>query len=261
MQYLFKARDSIAARLSQAGHILLCADFDGTICSIKARPQDARLPGDIRLLLHKIAQKKRISCAIVTGRALKDIKQKVGLKDLIFAANHGLEITCGNKSFVHPAAKKFIPVIAGISRRLARQVSAFPHAVLEKKGLTLSLHYRLVKGKRLVRLRGIFREIIGPYLAEGKIKFTSGKKVWEVRPPVDWDKGKAVLWLRQKIRHKGTLSIYMGDDLTDEDGFRAVNKLGGISILVGRKRKSLARYHLKGTKDVQRFLREIERCG
>jgi trehalose-phosphatase len=261
MQYLFDARDSITARLAQAGHILLCVDFDGTICSIRARPQDARLPGNIRLLLHKIARKKGISCAIVTGRGLKDIKRKVGLNDLIFAANHGLEITRGNKNFVYPEAKKFIPVIAAISRKLAGQVSDFPGAVLEKKGLTLSLHYRLVKAKPLAELRGIFRQAVKPYLDAGRIKLTSGKKVWEVRPPVDWDKGKAVLWLSQKIRHKDTLAVYMGDDLTDEDGFRAVNKLGGISILVGRKRKSLAGYHLKGAKDVRKFLGEIERCG
>jgi trehalose-phosphatase len=260
MQYLFEAWDSIKIKLLQAGHILLCADFDGTMCPIKPRPEDARLPEDIRFLLHKIAGKKRISCAIVTGRALKDIQQKIGLRDLIFAANHGLEISGRNRNYVYPAAKKCIPVITEISRKLSRQVSAFPRAALEKKGLTISLHYRLVKGERLARLRGIFRQIINPYLAEGKIKFTSGKKVWEVRPPVDWDKGKAVLWLRQKLRYKDTLAIYIGDDLTDEDGFRAVNKLGGISILVGRKRKSLARYHLKGTKDVRRFLKEIEQC-
>ncbi|GAF95451.1 unnamed protein product, partial [marine sediment metagenome] len=144
---------------------------------------------------------------------------------------------------------------------LRKQVKVFPGAVLEEKTLSLSLHYRLVKGRSLIRLKKVFSQRIKPYLAARKIKFTVGKKVWELRPPIEWDKGRAVLWLLRKLKSKNLLPVYIGDDLTDEDAFRAVNKIGGISILVGRRKDSSAKYYLKSTKDTEKFLGELTQIG
>jgi len=258
MQYLFSAWDSLEKRLLQAKYVLLCADFDGTIVPIKSRPEQANLCEEIRHLLGKISKLKSFFVGIISGRALKDIQEKVGVKGIIFAGNHGLEIAYKKKDFIYPAAKKFVPVILRIAQRLTRELPSFPGAILEEKHLSLSLHYRLVRKERLPKLKEIFLCTVKPYLASRKIKLTYGKKVWEVRPPVKWDKGKAVLWLIQKLKPKSLFVIYVGDDVTDEDAFRAVNKIGGISILVGRKKASSARYYLKSTKDTQKFLEKIQ---
>ncbi|MBN2097229.1 MAG: trehalose-phosphatase, partial [Candidatus Omnitrophica bacterium] len=134
----------------------------------------------------------------------------------------------------------------------------FPQAVLEDKHLSLSLHHRLLKKDKLRRLRKIFLNLVKPSLAAQQIRLTQGKKVWEVRPPIKWDKGRALLWLIQRLgRKRGVLPIFIGDDLTDEDGFRAVNKIGGISILVRKKKTSQAQYYLNSTKDTEKFLQQL----
>ena len=257
MQYIFNSWDSFEKRLARAKHIFLCADFDGTIVPIRPRPEEASLCSGRRRLLEKISKLNSLSLGIISGRALKDIKEKIGLEGLIFAGNHGLEIAYKKRHFIYPAAKRHIPLIAKIARRLVKEVTHFPGAVLEEKALTLSLHYRLVKGRNLPRLKAVFLRVLRPYLATGRLRLSRGKKVWELRPPNEWDKGKALLWLARKLRAKKALVIYIGDDLTDEDAFRALNRIGGLSILVGRRKTSLARYYLKGTSDVQKFLREI----
>ncbi|MBU4141180.1 MAG: trehalose-phosphatase [Candidatus Omnitrophica bacterium] len=257
MQYFFNTWGSLEKKLLRARHILLCADFDGTITPIKPRPKEAKLGEGIRLLLRKISKRRPFIVGIISGRALKDIEEKVGVKGLIFAGNHGLEIAYKKKNFIYPAAKRYVPLISQIARSLKKRLAPFSGAILEEKNLSLSLHYRLVKREKLPRLKEIFFRIIRPYLAAQKIKLTYGKKVWEVRPPIEWDKGRAVLWLTQRLGPGRAFTIYIGDDATDEDAFRAVNKIGGISIRVGRKRGSSARYYLRNTKDAQRFFRRI----
>ncbi len=258
MRYIFGDWEKLKKRISGPARILLCLDFDGTITPIKPRPKEAKLSKNIRLLLNKISKNGTFFVGIVSGRSLKDIKEKVGLKNLFFAGNHGLEIACKGKRFIYPQAKRFIPAISQIARSLKRGLAPFSEATLEQKHLSLSLHYRLVKGGKLRRLEKLFFQITKPYLTARKIKLTCGKKVWEVRPPIEWGKGRAVLWLLRRLKSKNILSIYIGDDLTDEDAFRTVNKIGGISILVGRRKGSSAKYYLKGTKDTEKFLAEIE---
>ena len=262
MQYLFNSWGSLKKKLLRARYILLSADFDGTITPIKPRPGDVVLCADMRLLLRNISKSESFTVGIISGRGLKDLKQRVGIAGLIYAGNHGLEIVHKKKNFIYPAAKKSVPVISSIARKLTKKLSPFPQAILEQKRLSLSLHYRLVKKRRVPQLKGIFLQIIKPYLAAQKIRVTHGKKVWEVRPPIEWDKGKALLWLVQRLKHRKIFLIYVGDDLTDEDAFRSANKIDGVSILVGRRRNSRARYYLRSVKDTQKFLEEIykERC-
>ncbi|MCQ9207915.1 MAG: trehalose-phosphatase [Omnitrophica bacterium] len=262
MQYLFSSRRVLEKRMQAKKHILLCLDFDGTLVPIYPRPQDALLEENVRSGLVKLSSCKFFSIGIISGRALKDIKEKVKIKHLIYAGNHGLEIAYRGKIFIYPPAKKYIPLIIEIGKKLTRALRAFPQAVLERKGLSLSLHYRLVKLEKLSKLRKIFFKLLKPYLAVGKVKLTHGKKVWEVRPSIKWDKGKAFLWLKDKLKSRDLFSIYIGDDLTDEDAFRAVNKIGGLSILVGRRKSSQAKYYLKNIQDTQKLLRVLlERCA
>lgn len=258
MQYLFNSWTSLQKILSRAKHIFLCLDFDGTLAPIKPTPEQANISADRRLLLRKVSQLKPFTIAIISGRSLKDIKNKVGIEGLIFAGNHGLEIAYQERHFIYPAARKFVPIITEIAQKLARKVRPFSGAILEKKHLSLSLHYRLVQEKKVSQLKAIFLQIVKPYLTKGKIKLTSGKKVWEIRPPLEWDKGKAVLWLAQRLKAPKALPIYIGDDTTDEDAFREVNRIGGISILVGKRQCSCAKYYLKSTKDTQKFLEKIQ---
>lgn len=257
MQYLFSDWSDVSKKVSRARYVLLCADFDGTITPIKPRPQEAYLGQQLHLLLNNISRNRYFFVGIISGRALRDLRQKVGIKGIIFAGNHGLELSYKQKIFIYPPAKRFIPVISAISRKLAEYLIPFPQAILENKRLSVSLHYRLVKKQKLPRLKKIFFQILRPYIDSQKVKLTYGKKVWEVRPPIEWDKGKAILWLLKRLRPKRMLPVYIGDDVTDEDAFRAVNMIKGISIFVGKKKGSSARYYLRSIKETRRFLKEI----
>lgn len=239
----------------QKGAILLF-DYDGTLTPIVKRPELAVLPPDMRELLKSLI--KRFKVAIISGRSLADVKRLVGLKNIYYAGNHGFEISGPKTRLVRPAAKRARPTIAKICMELRRELAQIKGTVVEDKVLTASVHYRLVARRELRRLKNIFEKTIEPYINSGEIKVTSGKKVFEVRPNIEWDKGKAVLWIIDAIDPKKKFTpVYIGDDQTDEDAF-FVLKNRGITVLVSKRRKkSHAKFYLKNIGEVKTFLRKL----
>lgn len=126
--------------------------------------------------------------------------------------------------------------------------------LLEDKGLTLSVHYRDVMGIFSEELEAVVKSIVNH--CKEKFIMTCGKKVYDIRPNINWDKGRGLLKLTQLLDKKGTFKIYIGDDRTDEDAFRVMGKRD-ISIRVGYKRSSLASYYLKDPKEVVSFLQHL----
>jgi len=144
-------------------------------------------------------------------------------------------------------------VIAEIHKKLAAGTKPIKGVLVENKGLSETVHYRMIDEKDLPRLRGIFEEIVGFYLSSGRIKTAENKKTLEVLPNTEWDKGKWFEAFRQ-LRRRRCLPVYVGDDRTDEDAFKAVKKCG-IPILVSETpKRSHARYYLKDADEVVRFL-------
>ncbi len=257
---MFSAWPEIAGRFSGSRHIVLLTDYDGTLTPIVERPELAVLPERTRELLQRISRQRRVTLGIISGRALSDLRQKVGLPHVIYAGNHGLEIEGPDLSFIHPLAEEFRPMFRLIYQMLSKAFGGSPAVLVEHKGLTLTVHYRLVESdKEVEKVRGTFNAIVAGARALGKVKTTSGKKVLEVRPPVDWHKGKAVQLILKKYarggNHSGTMVVYLGDDLTDEDAFRFVDKANGISVFVGEETEApAAGYYLKSPAEVQEFL-------
>jgi trehalose 6-phosphate phosphatase len=139
-----------------------------------------------------------------------------------------------------------------------------PGAWVEEKGLTLSVHWRAVPRSAQRTFHQLLKTLTAPYLRRGVIHLTRGKRVVEIRPAVDWDKGMVVDWLLTRIagRHAATRHwiTYLGDDQTDEDAFRVVNRLGGTSVFVGNpRRRTAARFWLKDPQEVRRWLAALER--
>jgi len=254
LEHLLSAWSEVAEQLRSASRVLLLLDYDGTLTPIVERPGLAGLSADTRRLLEALAQKRRLTLAIISGRALPDLKQKVGISNIIYAGNHGLEIEGPQVSFVSPAAEESKPLLRRMYGELSRALGAIKGVLVEDKGLTLSVHYRQVAEGRSAEVRSIFERITGDAAGSGKIGITWGKKVYEVRPAVAWDKGKVVeMLMGQK---SGTLPIYLGDDLSDEDGFKAIESYGGgISVFVGeRDHATSARYFLESPHEVAKFL-------
>ena len=234
MQYLFDAWNKISHRLKAVRHVLLISDFDGTLTPIVDRPELAFLTPDVRKLLQTLTRNRRYTVGIVSGRALADLKEKVKVEGIIYAGNHGLEIEGFGTSFLEPVAEEIRPFFEILSQVLTTTLKNIKGVLVENKGLTLSVHYRSVNDAEEQQVKDTFDKVISPLNVTGRVRVTRGKKVYEIRPPVEWDKGKAINWLVNKFketRGKGeTLPIYLGDDLTDEDAFKVIEGYGGISI-------------------------------
>lgn len=259
MKYLFECLKSIEKPIRERG-LLVAVDYDGTLTPIAATPDEAVLSREVKSVLEELARVKDCELAIVSGRALKDIRKMVGIKNIVYVGNHGLEIDGPRIHFESLTPPDIKRIFAEIKDGLAKNLAKLEGVIIEDKGLTLSVHYRLVPEEKTDAVAKVFHKTCRPYHAAKQIRIGSGKKVFEIKPPLEWDKGKAVLWLlAQQTRASGKdriLPVYIGDDRTDEDVFLALRK-NGITVFVGRGEQSAARYYVNDTGEVLRFLRLI----
>ena len=262
MQHLFRSWESFSSDARAASHILLLSDYDGTLTPIVGRPDEAILSPQVREKLSALANKPTFSVGIISGRSLSEVKALVEIEGIYYAGNHGLEMEGPGLRFINTAAKAAQNELKDIARQLSDKLGNIKGVILEDKGLSLSVHYRLVKDDEENIVAEIFQQIVSPLLREGKIRVTSGKKVWEVRPPIEWHKGKAVETITQELKAildcKQLLTIYLGDDTTDEDVFMTIHRPEGWSIFVGKENPSSnAEYFLNSTSEVTTFLSRL----
>ncbi len=243
----------ILEKLEENGKIILLLDYDGTIVPIKKKPELARMYPLRRKLLDKIS--KIIPVSIVSGRSLSEMKGLIKLKGVSLIGNHGFEILCKGKVWSHPEALKIKGILEKTLNRIEERVKNFKGVIIEDKGLSGSVHFRLLKSELEETIRKIVEDEVGK--TDGKIGIKEGKKVLEISPNLNWDKGKGVKKLISLLNLKGDfLKIYIGDDETDEDAFRIL-KNKDISILVGRKKIHFAKFRLKNVGQVWLFIKEL----
>ncbi len=259
MNHLFSVWDDISERIKATDQILLLSDFDGTLSPIVGRPEEAVLPDDTRQVLERLAHHQKVAVAVISGRSLRDLKSRVGIQGITCAGNHGIEIEGPWCKFVYPPAEALRPVIHQLYSILSRDLTGFEGAFVEDKGFTLTVHYRLARENRVDELRRICEETVRRLRSEGRIRTTEGKKVYEIRPGALWDKEDAMGLIMSgwssSTGKSNSLAIFLGDDLTDEGGFKAVNGLGGITVLTGQNsRESSANYFLRSVEEVTCFL-------
>ncbi|KPL00144.1 MAG: hypothetical protein AMJ90_08770 [candidate division Zixibacteria bacterium SM23_73_2] len=262
MDKLFDKLPRIKTKISKKSMIFIGLDYDGTLTPIVEHPDLALLPKDTRLILRELSNMKNAMISIVSGRSYKDIRKKVGIKKIIYVGNHGFEMKISNftrkgkfPDFIKDP-KKYKEKIEEICRNLERGLKELKGVWVENKGITASVHYRLAKTSNVQKAKTkVFSEI----KTYDGLKLAFGKKVWQIKPKKNWNKGEAIRCilernLSENWRKKASL-IYMGDDRTDEDVFSLL-KQGGITILVSKNPKieSRARYSIENHKNVLRFL-------
>lgn len=263
MLHLLDNWGAVSPRIRKASHIFLFSDYDGTLTPIVERPEDAVLADETRKLLGGLAKQRRYTVGIISGRSLMDLMARVGLSDIVtYAGNHGMEIHGKGLDFVEPVAEEMQSLFRVLHHVLSITLRGVTGVLVENKGLTLSVHYRRVREKEVPQVKSIVDRVAGPLNSAGRIRITSGKKVLELRPPVSWNKGKAVELLLRKhgdgLTGRNTLAVFLGDDLTDEDGFKMINARDGLSVYVGDgNQPSSANYYLASPQEVCLFLKRL----
>lgn len=244
------------SQLADGSPILIGLDFDGTLTPIRPRPDMVELSEDVRATLARLAAVPRVSVAIVSGRGLRDLVGRVGLSGLIYAGNHGLEIEGPGLSFVEPTAASLSGRLEEIAQAISTRLADVAGVLLERKGLTASVHYRNVEPGRRDDVAWIVASVVSS--DPDRFVVTAGHRVWEVRPRVDWHKGRALAWIMDRLGGPGSLrTLYLGDDRTDEDAF-AVLPPDAVTVRVGEpSAPTLARYRLSDTDAVKGFLNRL----
>jgi trehalose 6-phosphate phosphatase len=252
MDWLWSRWSQVEERIGKAGHALLLLDYDGTLTPCVASPEQATLPSATQWVLRRLSRSPKVTLALISGRALGELRQLVGLRGLTYIGNHGLEMSWRGRRRVVAIPESCRRAIDRIRPCLARIVTDTPGAHLEDKGLSVSVHYRSVPGNQVPHLRTALRLELLPFIRSGELTAFNGKKVIEIRPKLNWTKGHTAVWLIGRMRHRSVLPIYIGDDRTDEDAFDALT--GGITIRVGAHRGSKARFYVRNIREVVAFL-------
>jgi len=261
MKSLLALKRTLAEKNTAHQHLLLLLDYDGTLTPIVSTPGQAKLKAQTRKTVKRLVARSRITVGIISGRALVNVRQMVKLPGIIYAGNHGLELRGRGITFIHPKARAAKPALLKLAHKLRGRLARVPGATVENKTLTLSIHYRNVPKRLWKSVTATILELTRSLRRKKKVKLTCGKCVTEIRPFTNWGKGACVgmIYDRMKRRWGKLLFVmYIGDDRTDEDAFRAVNRREGISALVSStKRPSKASYRLLSTTQVASCLKYL----
>lgn len=206
-----------------SGRLVLLLDFDGTLAPIVDRPELAAMPERTRRALDRLMAVDGVTVAVVSGRGLADVRERAAIPGIAYAGNHGMEIEGVGLHRIHPEAAAARPELEAVAAIIEPALEGIDGAFLEDKGLTLSIHYRLAPD-HAEEVREIVLEAAG---GRRGLAVTEGKMVIEVRPRVEWHKGRAALFLLDQVRPpRDAPVLYLGDDRTDEDAFRALAEWG-----------------------------------
>jgi alpha,alpha-trehalase len=248
---------SSIARMLEGGRLVVFLDYDGTLTPIADRPELAVLDEGMRRTLRRLAS--AWPTQIISGRGLEDVQRLVGLDSLWVAGSHGFDIApprgvSGGKQ-VAPEAE---PEVHRAAEEVRRKTVAIPGVLVEDKRLSIAVHYRLVDEEDAPAVERAVDEVLTRHPG---LRKSHGKKVFQVQPALDWNKGKALLWLLETTGQQGASPIFLGDDATDEDAF-AVLEERGLGILVAElPRPTAARYALQNPFEVQAFLDRLASLG
>jgi len=227
-------------------------DYDGTLTPIVERPELALLGESMRETVRRLGQCCPV--AVVSGRDRADVERLVALDSIVYAGSHGFDIAGpGGLSMQHEDGTRFAQSLRDAAAALRARLDDVAGVLIELKRYALAIHYRLAADDDVPRVQDAVSRTATAF---PDLRTTGGKKLLELRPQIDWDKGKAVLWLLDALHldREEVLPLYLGDDVTDEDAFAALADRG-IGIVVGAPTiESRASYRLADVAEVERFL-------
>ena len=249
--HLLKSWREIERRIHRARPLFLFTDFDGTLVPIARTPEQVRLPHRVRRLLAMLRRKGAI-VGVISGRSLADLRARVGLRDIWYVGSHGYSLSGpGSRTvrLLRPAQKARM---VEVQRKLGEKVRGLTGVWLERKEGAIAVHYRSASRRTAAAARALIRHSLAAYPS---VRLLRGKKVWELLPERRVSKWTAIrLILAQERRAGLPLLFYLGDDSTDE---RVFEQMEGISVAVGKRRRTAARFYLRSPGEVLLFLERL----
>ena len=241
---------TILSRIRKHGCVLML-DFDGTLAPLVSDPARARMRASTRRALEAVARCYPV--AVITGRALSDVRHRVPLRGVSFVGNHGLEQFVKGKIRrvrIPAAPQRALDTIRTRLRPLARRHKGI---YFDDKVCSLSFHYRHSPRSKHAEIRA---EVLSDVRKAGNLRAVEGVFVINILPAIRRDKGTAAREMYALLAKKGKPApVFIGDDVTDEDAFRVLRS--GITIRVGKSTSSAARYYFSTRSGVDTFLRAV----
>jgi trehalose-phosphatase len=245
---------AIGARPPRA-HLVVLSDFDGTLASFDVDPSTPRLSTETRRVLETLASCDDVTVGLVSGRRLDDLDRRTQLPPHVYLAGlHGLEIRHGNHAWRHPDLVESHELADQVADAVLAAVGDVPGVRLEHKGVSITVHVRAVDPARRTDVLHTAVGAARTWLDSGALKTLDASEALELLPNIPWNKGDAVRWIVDDIEthaREKAWCIFFGDDVTDEEAFRAVRD--GLTVVVGQ-RPSLARLRLNSPADVATVL-------
>jgi len=247
------ALEHVQAIAGRSGRLAVFLDYDGTLTPIVSHPENAWLSDSMRQAVRELSA--RAPVAILSGRDLDDVRRRVDLEGIIYAGSHGFDIA-GPRGLRKQVAVEYLPNLDMAEKELHELLDGISGARVERKHFSIAAHYRNVQETDVATVKRAVSKVAARHR---ELRRVDGKKVYELLPDIDWDKGRALVWLLEMLglERETVRPVYIGDDITDEDAFRAL-KQSGIGILVSEQSQSTpAHYSLKDPAEVERFLRAL----
>lgn len=230
-------------------------DYDGTLTPIVESPDLAVLSPDMRRTVKTLADVCTVG--VISGRDLEDVRNMVGIDGIVYAGSHGFDIE-GSKSrrAELQQGKDFLPALEEAEKQLRDILRPVEGALVERKKFSIAVHYRKVRQEEVPQVEDGVDRVLEK---SPGLRKSFGKKVFELQPEIDWNKGKALFWVLDALDLNGpdVLPFYIGDDTTDEDAFRAIEDRGIGIVVMNRPRPTRARYALRDPDAVGRFLEAL----
>ncbi len=257
LPHVFDDWDNIKKSLQEAGKFFLGFDFDGTLAHIVKSPDKACIQPEIARILRELTSFRHTLVAVLSGRSLNDLQERLDLNDIALAGDHGLRIK-------FPDGKEYQPDLTADHENFQSQIERIKEVTatisgvqLERKEFSLTVHYRTADENAGDRLRDALNRLL-----EGtSFRLQPGRMCWEINPDTHWNKGNAFQLIKRQFfeNEPNLFELYVGDDRTDEDVFRIMPN-SSYPVIVQSEEKSgqtHARYRLNSQKEVAVFLDEL----
>ncbi|HWK74996.1 MAG TPA: trehalose-phosphatase [Povalibacter sp.] len=228
--------------------LALFLDVDGTLLEIAQTPYAVIVPESLKITLDTLSSRLQGALALVSGRSVETLDALFAPYRFPAAGIHGCELRPAGSAIEYPAVDA--TQLAAARDTLSTWTQRHPGTLLEDKRYALALHYRLRPELETAALDAVL-----PVLTQlgGVFELQRGKSVYEIRP-VGYTKGSAIHSFVRAAPFAGRTPLFIGDDITDESGFEVVNELGGVSVCVGAREPTAARYRLANVDTVISWL-------